>query len=240
MTLAFLFIFFTFFFSKNFTSTKKSKKNQKKQKQNSIKNIKKKQIKKTSNKSKCKTGKQHKTCKSALCTVDDASCILVIRLGPKTSECEKNVIVVSTATGCDVTYCATTLHGFNKHKVKKKSKKEKKRGLQGVSLETAQKINFCFVQRNRAEIEAKKKSNSRAASSRILFASALLRVKYSHIPLVNCSFQRFSKFLHDVPSSPRLLSIATSSASAHPAAAVACCSTAIFAWSLPFPFRLPT
>ena len=58
---------------------------------------------------------QHKTCSSALCTLDDASYFLVIRLGPKTSECEKNVTVASTATGCDVTNCATTLHGFNKH-----------------------------------------------------------------------------------------------------------------------------
>ena len=47
--------------------------------------------------------------------MDDASYFLVIRLGPKTSECEKNVTVVSTATGFDVTNCATTLHGFNKH-----------------------------------------------------------------------------------------------------------------------------
>ena len=39
----------------------------------------------------------------------------VIRLGPKTSECEKNVTVLSTVTGCDVTNCATTLHGFNEH-----------------------------------------------------------------------------------------------------------------------------
>ena len=45
--------------------------------------------------------------------MDDASYVLVIRLGPKTSECEKNVTVVSTVTGCDVTNCATTLHGFN-------------------------------------------------------------------------------------------------------------------------------
>ena len=38
-----------------------------------------------------------------------------IRLGPKTSVCEMNVNVVSTVTDCDVTYCATTLLGFNKH-----------------------------------------------------------------------------------------------------------------------------
>ena len=47
--------------------------------------------------------------------MDDASYFLVIQLGPKTSECEKNVTVVSTVTGCDVTNSATTLHGFNKH-----------------------------------------------------------------------------------------------------------------------------
>ena len=67
----------------------------------------------------CKSGKQHKTCSNALCTMDDASYFLVIRLGPKTSECEKNVTVVSTVTGCDVTNCATTSHGFNKQLSKK-------------------------------------------------------------------------------------------------------------------------
>ena len=36
-------------------------------------------------------------------------------LDPKTSECEKHVSVKSTVTGCDVTHCATTLQGFNKH-----------------------------------------------------------------------------------------------------------------------------
>ena len=35
--------------------------------------------------------------------MDDASYFLVIRPGSKTSECEKNVTVVSTVTGCDVT-----------------------------------------------------------------------------------------------------------------------------------------
>ena len=47
--------------------------------------------------------------------VDDSCCFLDIRLGPKTSECEKNVTVVSTVTGCDVTNCATTLQGSTKH-----------------------------------------------------------------------------------------------------------------------------
>ena len=66
----------------------------------------------------CKSGKQHKTCSSAPCTMDDASYFLLIRLGPKTSECERTLTVVSAVTGCDVTNCATTLHGFKKHDVK--------------------------------------------------------------------------------------------------------------------------
>ena len=47
--------------------------------------------------------------------MDDSSCFLDIRLGPKTSVCEKHVSVKSTVPGCDVTYCATTLQGLNKH-----------------------------------------------------------------------------------------------------------------------------
>ena len=62
----------------------------------------------------CKSWKQHQMCKCALCAVDDASCFLVIRLGPKTSVYERHDSVKSTVTGCDVTNCATTLHGFNK------------------------------------------------------------------------------------------------------------------------------
>ena len=46
--------------------------------------------------------------------MDDASYVLVVRHGPKTSECE-NVTVVSAVIACDVTNCATALHGFNKH-----------------------------------------------------------------------------------------------------------------------------
>ena len=61
----------------------------------------------------CMSGKLRKTCKCALCTVDDASCFLTIRLGTKTSVYHVKVIVVSTASGCDVTYCAT-LQRINK------------------------------------------------------------------------------------------------------------------------------
>ena len=46
--------------------------------------------------------------------MDDASCFLDIRLGPKRSVYEKHVSVKSTVTGCDVTNCATTMHGFIK------------------------------------------------------------------------------------------------------------------------------
>ena len=63
----------------------------------------------------CKRGKPRKTCSSALCTVDNTCCFHVIRLKPKTSVHEKHVSVKSTVTGCDVTNCATTLQGFNKH-----------------------------------------------------------------------------------------------------------------------------
>ena len=68
-----------------------------------------------------------KTCLSALCAVDDASYLLVIRL--KTSECEKNVTVVSTVTGCDVTNCATTLHGFNEHASSRREAVSDSRGV---------------------------------------------------------------------------------------------------------------
>ena len=62
-------------------------------------------------------------CKCALCTVDDSCCFHDIRLGPKTSVCEKHVSVMSIVTSSDVTNYATTLQGFNKQKVKRKKKK---------------------------------------------------------------------------------------------------------------------
>ena len=68
-------------------------------------------------------------CKSALCTMDDASYFLVIRLWPKTSVYEKNVTVVSTVTSCDVTNCATTLHGFNKHASSRREAVSDSRGV---------------------------------------------------------------------------------------------------------------
>ena len=62
----------------------------------------------------CKSGKPRKTCKCALCTVDDMCCFHDIRLGPKTSVYKKHVSVKSIVTSCDVTNCARTLQGFTK------------------------------------------------------------------------------------------------------------------------------
>ena len=74
--------------------------------------------------------------------MDDASYFLVIRLGPKTSECEKNVTVVSTVTGCDVTNCATTLHGFNKHASSRREAVSDSRGVPRCT-EKIHKIYAC-------------------------------------------------------------------------------------------------
>ena len=86
-------------------------------------------VAKSTKQSFCKSGKQHKKCSSALCTMDDASYFLVVRLGPKTSEREKNVTVASSVTGCDVTNCATTLHGFNKHASSRREAVSDSRGV---------------------------------------------------------------------------------------------------------------
>ena len=92
---------------------------------------------------KCKSGKQHKTCSSALCTMHNASYFLVIRLGPKTSECEKNVTVVSTATVCVVTNCATTLHGFNKHASSRREAVSDSRGVSSLHWESSTNLHAC-------------------------------------------------------------------------------------------------
>ena len=77
-------------------------------------------------------------CKCALCTMDDASYFLVIRLGPRTSECEKNVTVVFAVTGCDVTNRATTLHGFNKHASSRREAGSDSRGLHRCTEKNSQ------------------------------------------------------------------------------------------------------
>ena len=61
--------------------------------------------------------------------VDDTSCFHDIRLGPKTSVYHMKVIVVSTASGCDVTYCATTLQGFNKYASSRREAVSDSRGV---------------------------------------------------------------------------------------------------------------
>ena len=55
--------------------------------------------------------------------------VFVIRLGPKTSVDHKNVSVMSTVPGCDVTNCATTLQGFNKHASSRREAVSDSRGV---------------------------------------------------------------------------------------------------------------
>ena len=66
----------------------------------------------------------------------------VIRLGPKTSVHEKHVSVKSSVTGCDVTNCATTLQGFNKHASSRRDAVSDSRGVP-LSLRQFPKIYAC-------------------------------------------------------------------------------------------------
>ena len=68
-------------------------------------------------------------CKCALCTVDDTCCFHDIRLGPKTAVYHMKVIVVSAASDCDVTNCATILQGFNKHASSRREAVSDSRGV---------------------------------------------------------------------------------------------------------------
>ena len=77
----------------------------------------------------CKSGKPRRTCKCALCTVDDTCGFHVIRLGPKTSVHERHVSVQSAVTSCGVTNCATTLQGFNKHASSRREAVSDSRGV---------------------------------------------------------------------------------------------------------------
>ena len=73
-------------------------------------------------------GNHSKRVQSALCT-RMRIVFFAIQLEPKTSECEKHVTVVSSVTGCDVTYCATSLHGFNKHASSRRAAVSDSRGV---------------------------------------------------------------------------------------------------------------
>ena len=64
-----------------------------------------------------------------MCAVDDTCCFHDIRLGPKTSVYVEHVSVKSTVTGCDATYCATTLQGFNKHASSRREAVSDSRGV---------------------------------------------------------------------------------------------------------------
>ena len=63
------------------------------------------------------------------CALDDTCCFHLIRLGPKTSVHGKHVSVKSPVTGCDVTNCATTLQGFNKHASSRRQAVSDSRGV---------------------------------------------------------------------------------------------------------------
>ena len=76
-----------------------------------------------------RVGNDAKTCASALCTMDDANCFHMIRLELKTSVNDMNVSVKSIVTCCDVTCCATTLQGFNKHASSRREAVSDSRGV---------------------------------------------------------------------------------------------------------------
>ena len=80
--------------------------------------------------------------------MDDASCFLTIRLGPKTSECHVKVIVVSTVSGCDVTNCATTLQGFNKHASSRREAVSDSRGVPRCTWKNCQKSTLAHMCRS--------------------------------------------------------------------------------------------
>ena len=96
----------------------------------------------------CKSGKRRKTGASTLCTMDDACYFHVIRLGPKTSVHEKHVSVLSTVLGCDVTNCATTLQGFNKHASSRRKAVSDSRGVPRCTEKNLKKSTLAHVCRS--------------------------------------------------------------------------------------------
>ena len=81
----------------------------------------------------------------------------MIRLGPRTSECEKNVTVVSTVTGCDVANSATTLHGFNKQKRAQKEEKVKSKKVRSKEVKKQRRRKLFFQKK----IKKKKRKNGK-------------------------------------------------------------------------------
>ena len=65
-----------------------------------------------------------------------------IRLGPKTSVYERHLSVKSTATGCDVTNCATTLQGFNKHASSRREAVSDSRGVPRCTEKSSQNLRL--------------------------------------------------------------------------------------------------
>ena len=75
-----------------------------------------------------RVGNDAKRVQSALCT-RMRIVFSSIRLQLKASVNDMNVTVVSTVTGCDVTYCATTQQGFNKHASSRREAVSDSRGV---------------------------------------------------------------------------------------------------------------
>ena len=72
-----------------------------------------------------------------------------IRRGPKTSVYEMHVSVKSTVTGCDVTYCATTLQGLNKHASSRREAASDSRGATRCTVKISKIYDCSHVSINR-------------------------------------------------------------------------------------------
>ena len=64
-------------------------------------------------------------------------------LGPRRLCAEQYVSVKSTVTGCDVTYCATTLQGFNKHATSRRKAVSDSRGVPRCTEKITKNIYTC-------------------------------------------------------------------------------------------------
>ena len=63
-------------------------------------------------------------------------------LGPRRL-CVRSISVKSTVTGCDVTYCATTLQGFNKHASSRREAVSDSRGVPACTEKIPKKVYAC-------------------------------------------------------------------------------------------------
>ena len=160
----------------------------------------------------CKSGKQHKTCASALCTVDDTCCFHVIRLGPKTSECEKNVTVVSTVKSCDVTYWATTLHGFNKHASSSREAVSDSRGVPRCTEKNSQnpRLSTCVDRSDSSDSQyVQLATRLRHSFPSCQLPGELVSLSFVPIPSIDINLQNRSRLNAFVPISLGFTSVLT-------------------------------